>query len=96
MEGGHNDRFFLHEAHVRVIRLEQFLAARFDQLYERGGRTDKRPDLRHPASIMQERYDDQIVQVKKLAKFDIAKQEELMKLSAYEFLFHLSVIKEED
>ena len=96
MDGGLYDRFFLHEAHVRIARLEQFLAARFDKLYERGGRTAKRLDLRHPASVMQERFDDQEIQIKKLAKFDVGKEEELKRLSVYEFLFHLSVIREED
>jgi hypothetical protein len=45
---------------------------------------------------MQEFYDDQEIQIKKLAKFDIMKGEELKKLTVYEFMFHLSVIHEEE
>jgi len=45
---------------------------------------------------MQEFLDEQEIQIKKLAKYDIAKEEEFKRLSVYEFLFHLSVIREED
>jgi hypothetical protein len=45
---------------------------------------------------MQEFLDEQEIQVKKLAKYDIAKEEEFKRLTTYDFLFHLSVIREED
>jgi len=45
---------------------------------------------------MQERFDDQEIQVKKMAKFDVAKEQELKRLSVYEFLFHLMAVREED
>ena len=45
---------------------------------------------------MQEFLDEQSIQIKKLAKFDVVKEEELKRLSVYEFLFHLSVVREED
>lgn len=45
---------------------------------------------------MQEFLDDQEIQVKKLAKFDVEKEENFKRLTVYEFLFHVSVLSEQD
>lgn len=43
---------------------------------------------------MQEFYDEQNIQVKKLAKFDIEKEEAYKRMSCYEFIFHVWVLDE--
>lgn len=41
---------------------------------------------------MQEFLDDNEMQVKKIAKFDLDNEKELNRLSVYDFLFHLSAL----
>lgn len=44
---------------------------------------------------MQEYYDEQELQVKKLAKFDIEKEEAFKKLPVYEYLFHVWLVSDQ-
>lgn len=46
--------------------------------------------------MMQDFLDEQEIQVKKIAKFDLQEEERLKRLSVYDFLFHLQCLHDED
>lgn len=45
---------------------------------------------------MQEFFDNQAIQVKRLSGFDITKEQEYLRMSVYDYFFHLWVREEND
>lgn len=47
-------------------------------------------------SIMQEFMDDNLKQIKKLAKFDIEKEEQYQRMTVNDFMMHISILSADE
>jgi hypothetical protein len=84
--------FFLRQTNERIVRLERFVKARFAELYREQPRYTARLDYRDARAINQEFLDQQEAQIKKLANFEIGKEQEFRRMRVYDFLFHLHAL----
>lgn len=91
-QGFESHGFFFNQAHARIVRTERYFRNIFERLYQSTGRNNKSVDLRDARSIIGEYINEQGQQLKRIANFDLDKEEKLRRIAIYDYLYHLQAL----
>lgn len=87
--------FFFDEAHRRIVASEGYISRIFRGIHSDYGGDNTGVDLRAAESITGEYIKDMDIQMKQIADFDIQEEDQLRKMSWFDYNFHILALKKD-